>query len=394
MRGRNILIVLVIFIINVQAITRDDILSIAAEYSSLVWQVVTPNPRYPIYAHSGDTIIGEAYSYGDKATTSLFLTEIANGLIPRNWKDNFNDSTQAIYTGIDCSGYVTRCWQFTEYLVNMTSASALKDYTIPVVGEPKAGDLWWKSTHVFLNYIKCGENWAVVYEANALDEPYLGNRVQFLDRDVSGFEARSIFPQFANETPADGGEVYERRPEISVEVTGSGFVDVVYLLVDGEGISFNTEPIPNGIKVIGELSKDLEDGKHTVEVYAMNTRVRPYEDWFEWSFEVRAEYPVVVSTTPSDKEQGVDISTDIVITFSKEMDRSSVNEQTVLFDPPLAGGFTTSWDASGKTVTLRLKDLEQDLEFLTDYKVTVTDEVKDINGVRLDGDRDGKPEDV
>jgi len=132
-------------------------------------------------------------------------------------------------------------------------------------------------------------------------------------------------------------------------------------------------------------------GDYTLKVYAYDWARN--ESKKEINFRIEGP-PQVVSTSPSDKDQNVDINTIITITFTSEMDRSSVNEQTVLFNPPLSGGFTTSWDGSGKTVTLRLKDLENDLEFLEDYTVTVTDDVKDINGVRLDGDRGGKPEDV
>ncbi|HIE44551.1 MAG TPA: hypothetical protein EYP78_07155, partial [Candidatus Omnitrophica bacterium] len=53
--------------------------------------------------------------------------------------------------------------------------------------------------------------------------------------------------------------------------------------------------------------------------------------------------PQVVSTTPADGSQKVDINTTITITFTSSMDRGSVNSSTVLFDPPLHGGFTTSW---------------------------------------------------
>ena len=133
----------------------------------------------------------------------------------------------------------------------------------------------------------------------------------------------------------------------------------------------------------------LEDGKYRVEVVAEDIQGR-YEIEKQWVI-VRNTCPVVVSTSPKDGEVEVDINTDIVITFSKEMNQLSVNPATILFNPPLTGSFTCNWDTSGKTVTLTLTDPEHDLEFLQDYEVTVTDGVRDINGIQLDGDKDGEP---
>jgi hypothetical protein len=98
--------------------------------------------------------------------------------------------------------------------------------------------------------------------------------------------------------------------------------------------------------------------------------------------------PQVVSTDPADGAADVDVYKNITITFNKEMDQSSVNDNTVTFTPQLQAGFTPFW-SDGKTVTLTINDLQQDLKFYTNYNVTVTDGVKDIDGTQLDGDKDG-----
>ena len=72
------------------------------------------------------------------------------------------------------------------------------------------------------------------------------------------------------------------------------------------------------------------------------------------------------------------------------MDQTSVNTGTVLFSPNLHGSFITFWSPDSKTVTLCLTNTDSDFEYLTEYSVTVTDGVKDKNGVQLDGDKDGK----
>jgi hypothetical protein len=101
--------------------------------------------------------------------------------------------------------------------------------------------------------------------------------------------------------------------------------------------------------------------------------------------------PQVISTSPANGASDVDVYTEVTIAFNREMDQSTVNSGTVLFNPPLHGGFSTEWSGDGKTVTLTLTNPEEDLEFYTNYTVTVTDGVKDTSGVKLDGDRDGEP---
>ncbi len=100
--------------------------------------------------------------------------------------------------------------------------------------------------------------------------------------------------------------------------------------------------------------------------------------------------PVVISTDPDNGGADVDIDTKISISFDKEMDASTVNSGTVLFNPALHGGFTTEW-SGGKCVTLTLTNPDEDLEFYTNYTVTVTDGAKDTSGTQLDGDNDHKP---
>ena len=166
------------FSIKGAVITRDYIISEASAYANHRWVVNETNPKYPIYSVSGREITGEAYSYGNKDNRPTFQSHIDGGYIPRNWKENYDSGHTTGYTGIDCSGLVTRCWGFSEYYVNNTCAAGLYHYTIPVVGEMRKGDLWWSFRHVFLQ----SETDGWVYEANPRGgEVYEGgNRVQRL----------------------------------------------------------------------------------------------------------------------------------------------------------------------------------------------------------------------
>jgi len=60
--------------------------------------------------------------------------------------------------------------------------------------------------------------------------------------------------------------------------------------------------------------------------------------------------------------------------------------QTVSFSPELNGGFTTAWNSDFAEASLTLTDWEHDLGYSTKYTVTLSDEIKDTTGAKLDGD--------
>ena len=97
---------------------------------------------------------------------------------------------------------------------------------------------------------------------------------------------------------------------------------------------------------------------------------------------------IVISTDPPDGAKDIDIYTKFKITFNKPIDQSTLNpwSGTVQFTPPLLGSFTTEWSVDGKTVTITPTNQDEDLQFLTNYSVVVTDFVRDTAGIQLDGD--------
>jgi len=330
MRILKFLIVFLVLPVSVSSaiITRDLVISKAREYASYRWRVRRINPRYTIYSVSGREITGEAYSYGDKATTSVFNSEIENNLIPRNWLENFNSSTQLIYTGIDCSGLVTRCWGFPEYNVNYTSAADLFDYTIPVRDEVKPGDLWWSSAHVFLQSEVEGK----VYEANPRSGQQWsgGNRVQFLKRSVSSYSSRSIFPQFTNPYPEPYSGHVGKEFDVSIEVTGSGKIKNPVVTVNGQKFEaeYNEghitahvefEGLPGkgwGVWMAYHIVVQCDNYVSAVDNY--------YRDSYDWIVYPDTAPPVVVSTDPSNNAENVPIDKGkVIIKFSKPMDENT-----------------------------------------------------------------------
>jgi len=135
-------------------------------------------------------------------------------------------------------------------------------------------------------------------------------------------------------------------------------------------------------------SRTVTNGEHTLLAKGYDQAGNDKES--QVNFFVDNSVPRVVSTSPADGASDIDVFAHITIGFNKEMDQTTVNSGTVLFNPSLHGGFSTEW-SGGKTVTLTLTNLQEDLGFYTNYTVTVTDGVKDKDGTRLDGDRDGEP---
>jgi hypothetical protein len=133
-------------------------------------------------------------------------------------------------------------------------------------------------------------------------------------------------------------------------------------------------------------SRTVANGEHTLRVKGYDQAGNDNEA--QVNFFVDNSVPRVVSTDPENGASDVDVYSDIVISFNREMDQSTVNSGTVFFSPPLHGSFTTEWSGDGKTVTLTLTNTEEDLKFYADYNIIVTDGVADINGTQLDGNRD------
>jgi uncharacterized lipoprotein YddW (UPF0748 family) len=93
--------------------------------------------------------------------------------------------------------------------------------------------------------------------------------------------------------------------------------------------------------------------------------------------------PIVVSTMPTEGDT-VPVTEPLVLVFSKTMDVNTL--QNAISISPVIGTSQTSWSADHKTVTIAFPE---DLEYDTDYVVTISPSATDINGKPLDGNGDG-----
>ena len=212
----SILTLITIFL-NGAVLTRDNVINTAAQYASYSWIVERVNPVYSLYSVAGQTVVGEAYSYGDKDDTLKFQTDIDNGLIPRNWKSETDDNPanpSSGYTGIDCSGLVWCCW-------GANGATLGWPHTSPYVLEiedtlVKAGDTYHGEKHyqIYMN------NKAIYEAAGYSNTEDVRQRVilSSITALVSNPIPYSIFPQFSECTPEQDSTITENDIEIGVTV--------------------------------------------------------------------------------------------------------------------------------------------------------------------------------
>jgi ribosomal protein S6E (S10) len=87
-----------------------------------------------------------------------------------------------------------------------------------------------------------------------------------------------------------------------------------------------------------------------------------------WQFRTVGDEPVIESTVPEDKQKGVDIDQEIIITFSEAMASSSV---TYTITSPTAsdpGGWSADWDEAGETLTLEHNKFDPNTKY--QFKIT------------------------
>ncbi len=96
--------------------------------------------------------------------------------------------------------------------------------------------------------------------------------------------------------------------------------------------------------------------------------------------------PVIVGTSPTENDT-IDINTEIVLEFSKEIEFSTIDEAFSLSPEATINSFNISdnWDNRNKVVTINISDMD----YGTEYTVTLSDELTDLNGTAFDGDYDG-----
>ncbi len=131
------------------AVDRDTVIQIAKSYAEHKWTCTTANTRAncaPSYKsdYTPGTYTGVPYDWGGYKTISEFDNEIKNGY---GAGSHSKDGVLSCTTGVDCSGYVSKCWQEARYT---TSTISQISYSIDKKSVKK-GDIFNKAgSHVVL----------------------------------------------------------------------------------------------------------------------------------------------------------------------------------------------------------------------------------------------------
>ncbi|MEO0094764.1 MAG: Ig-like domain-containing protein [candidate division WOR-3 bacterium] len=368
MKLRLVLIILLISVVCLFALTRQDVWGNGIKFFvgfrpqvDTAWILDihgdTIYPKYVSVFKKGKWYVGEAYCWGGWDTPEIFLGRINSGVCPGGYntsdyglRPDGTSNARYYLAGIDCAAFVNRCLQ----LDYGQGIQGIKDNCLKIdKRQAKLGDALVIPTHSRLVVENVYPN---VYILESTPPQVRGTENPI---PIGGYEAYSIFPQFANEKPTNGSEVYEKRPEISVEVTGSGQIDIPYMLLDGNSVPVSCQQIQNGVKAIYMPTSDLKYGPHTVEIQATNNRVNLYEDTYAWQFEVHGECPVVVFTDPQAGAHDVDIYQKIKVVFNKAMDTVSVREAMEVKNKDRDSDVEIkeiTWDNDMKTMEVRCYD--------------------------------------
>jgi hypothetical protein len=260
----------------------------------------------PAHTFHSCYVVGQAYHvmpyvYSGFDTPAEFVQRIEGGVCPGGWdrRSPLPAGLPGRYTrgwsntppvglgyrtrvldhlaGIDCSGYVLRCWGFSERRVNgrLYRSANMASLCVPVTRETlKAGDmLIWTDRHVRLFHARSGdgvnvseacggEGYARPYQEGDLMGCVIQRDVEWEAKYLPKYLPYSPFPQLVTFQIAAGRT-------IQAELVGSGVLAVVECTLDGAPVAcqaISTSPL----QIEHVLQEALPPGRHEVRMTAVN----------------------------------------------------------------------------------------------------------------------------
>ncbi len=220
----SIILFILIFGIGLSSaqITRERIIANAKEYVEVQWYCSAANINHPEYLHYGNQpcdfsvgwYIGEAYSYGGNDDVPTFLARIARGDGAGSHLAHYNAAggTPWWATGIDCSAFVSRCWE-----ISRQSTRTLPSFSTEIPRtDMLAGDILnIPANHVRLFEQRAADGRPIVYEA-------------------SGSATRCVYRvvDWGNYTPLRFNQLMIAAPNVRVENLGNRAIRLSWDAVD------------------------------------------------------------------------------------------------------------------------------------------------------------------
>lgn len=192
-------------------ITREKIINTAKTYIEVQWYCSEKNINHPEYLQYGNQPCdfsvgwqtGEAYSFGGNDDVPTFLDRIAKGDGAGSHLSHYTAAggTPWWATGIDCSAFVSRCWE-----ISRQSTSTLPNYSTEIARtDLLAGDILNKpASHVRLFDKRAADGRPIVYEASGSATKCVYRAVDWGDYTPLRFNQLMIAaPQFQVENPGN-----------------------------------------------------------------------------------------------------------------------------------------------------------------------------------------------
>ncbi len=150
---------------------------------------------------------------------------------------------------------------------------------------------------------------------------------------------------------------------------------------------YTTDPdlLHNGFYFFENMSIDTLEMIVSADGFESDTLTVAISDTFITFKDVNlidARPPGIVSTTPADSAVNIDVFDDVIINFSRRMDRASV-EAALSLSP--AAEYSLSWQSNNRKLIVNPVQLAQE----TEYTLTIADSATDLFSHPLDGNGDG-----
>ncbi|MEW6527688.1 MAG: Ig-like domain-containing protein [Spirochaetota bacterium] len=207
----------------------------------------------------------------------------------------------------------------------------------------------------------------------------------------------SIAPYYDLQNPSidtssvqPSGSNVNKNASITFRIIDNGHIDVAsipsgvrILDVNGENIPYNywynaenkeiictpLQPLIEGLTYTVYVTSDLHDEAGN-----------PLDNPYSWQFTVQAVPPQVLSVYPVNGQTNVSVGEYIVVTFSEPVQESTLAQGLLIEDSTgssIAG--TLQYNPENYTATF----IPDNLNFDTDYTVTISTEIKDTSGIPL-----------
>jgi len=207
---------------------------------------------------------------------------------------------------------------------------------------------------------------------------------------MTGTTPDTIPPSIATVTPVDGSSDIDEQSIITVtfdEAMDAATLNAASFRLQKNGTQLSGTVQSSGNSAVFIPTVALEQGTLYSVIVTDNAKDlagNPIAADYSWSFTTQSEEdltpPTVVLTDPQDGHKVPYLTSQVSAYFSEEMDAASINTDTFILENT-RGKVAGNINYSNNKATLNITDPRLDLN--SRYSATITDFVKDSNGLRM-----------